>query len=200
MSSIGTKETKGQVKPRPLAYYYGRHLSWWCQCDFFYRKGQHIPENLQNQTQREYLIFLEGPAFIENLPVKTQDRCNSDFPPHHEPPLPTARFHRCLLRLFWIHRSSRNLWPSSDSRFCMERYGHRLTTAWVWKATGVVSVLVLNNPLLSLGQWVSLAFQYYIYHFAFEIYFYGKMIRQVVKHVKGTIGVIQLMRKQWNIR
>lgn len=27
MSSIGTKETKGQAKPRPLAYFYGRHPS-----------------------------------------------------------------------------------------------------------------------------------------------------------------------------
>lgn len=155
MSSIGTKETKGRAKPHPLAYFYGCLPSQWCQCDLFYRKGQLIPENPQNQIQREYLMFLEGSAFIENLPVKT--RVILIF-------LPTLC---CLYEQFSfgaafpdssghmetaaeMDLTSPNLWPSSDPHFCTERCGSRCETshhACVW--TGMRVASVLNNPLFT---------------------------------------------------
>lgn len=83
-------------------------------------------QNLQNQTQREYLIFLGGSAFIESFPVKTQGRCN---------PLPTLNY---LFQPFSFPVAF------SDSSGPMEAEadpatpttGHTVTPASVWSNVG----------------------------------------------------------------
>lgn len=106
MSSIVTRETKGQGKPLPLTFFMNVAHHGDVSVISSIGKGQLIWENLKNQTQRKYLVFFGGSAFTKNLPAKTRETCNSVFVPHLELPLPNVLFHCCLLWLFWTHRGS----------------------------------------------------------------------------------------------